>query len=132
MSGIAQDVASLVLEELKRGDGPRSVELRLGKFERGADYPVVVIEPRVEKGRIKLDVFTQYGNRCEWRTASGLSVEGAFQLAIADAQARGFHGVSACIHKDRGEDPVANVHVPLDNREKIEETLRRLVRAVSE
>lgn len=132
MSGIAQDVASLVLEELKRGDGPRSVELWLGRAERWADTTLVVIEPRVEKGRIKLDVFTQNGHRRDERRQTGLTVDGAFQLAIASARTEGGSSLCAGIYKDGGWPPVMQVYVPLDKDGETEETLRRLVRAVSE
>ena len=132
MVGLAHDVAGLVLEELKRGDGPRMVELRLGKAEQYAADPLVVIAPSVDKGRTRLDVFTQWGHDCEGRKAAGLSVEGAFQLAIADAQARGYQGVSAGVYKDCEWPPVAEVWVPLGEEAEAEATLRRLVRAVSE
>ena len=132
MSGLAEDVAGLVIEELKRGDGPRSVELRLGKAERFAADPLVVIAPRVEKGRTKLDVYTQWGHECDERKAAGLSVDGALHLAIADAQARGYQGVSAGVYKDCEWPPVAEVWVPLGEEAEVEATLRRLVRAVSE
>ena len=89
MAGLAEDVAGLVLEELKRDDGPRSVELRLGKAEQYAADPLLVIAPSVDKGRTKLDVYTQWGHECEGRKASGLSVDGALHLALADAQASG-------------------------------------------
>ena len=132
MAGLAHDVAGLVLEELKRGDGPRSVELRLGKAEQYAADPLVVIAPHVEKGRTKLDVYTQWGHECERRKESGLSVDGAVHLALADAQAKGHHGVLAGVYKDRQWPPVAEVWVPLEKEEEAEATLRRLVRAVSE
>ena len=132
MAGLAEDVAGLVLEELKRDDGPRSVELRLGKAEQYAADPLLVIAPSVDKGRTKLDVYTQWGHECEGRKAAGLSVDGAVHLALADAQARGHHGVLAGIYKDREWPPVAEVWVPLDKEEEAEATLRRLVRAVSE
>ena len=45
MAGLAEDVAGLVIEELKRDDGPRSVELRLGKAEQYAADPLLVIAP---------------------------------------------------------------------------------------
>ena len=132
MAGLAHDVAGLVLEELKRGDGPRSVELRLGKAEQYAADPLLVIAPSVDKGRTKLDVYTQWGHECEGRKASGLSVDGALHLALADAQARGHHGVLAGIYKDREWPPVAEVWVPLDKEEETEATLRRLVKVVRE
>ena len=71
-------------------------------------------------------------HECEGRKATGLSVDGALHLALADAQARGHHGVLAGIYKDREWPPVAEVWVPLEKEEEAEATLRRLVRAVSE
>ena len=70
MAGLAHDVAGLVHEELKRDDGPRSVELRLGRAEQYASDPLVVIAPSVDKGRTKLDVYTQWGHECEGRKAA--------------------------------------------------------------
>lgn len=132
MTGLAQDVADLVIEELKCDDGPRLVELRLGKAERFAADLLIVIAPCVDKGLVKLDVYTQLGHDSEERKAAGLSVDGGLHLAIADAQARGHHGVLAGVYKDREWPPVAEIWVPLDKEEETEATLRRLVRAVSE
>lgn len=142
MPGLAEDVAGLVLEELKRDDGIRRVELRLGNAERYTTPQLVVLAPRVENGLVKLDVFAQYGHDSEERTALGLSIDGALQLAIADAQARGYTAVLAGLYNNDGElfkRPVTHTYVPFERQDGSEATpetclatLRRLVRAVSE
>ena len=141
MTGIAQDVAGLVIEELKRGDGPRRVELRLGNAERYTDPQLVILAPRVENGLVKVDVFAQYGHDSEERTALGLSIDGALELAIADAQARGYTAVLAGLYNNDEElfkRPVTQTYVPFERQggpeatpERCLETLRRLVKAVS-
>ena len=82
MAGLAEDVAGLVLEELKRNDGPRMVELRLGKAEQYASDPLVVIAPSVEKGRTKLDVYTQWGSKTDLSFVVALKPRRALAQAL--------------------------------------------------
>ena len=88
---------------------------------------------------IKDEEWTQ---RAHARTALGLSVDGALQLAIADAQARGYTAVLAGLYnndKELFKRPLTQTYVPFERQDRSEATpetclatLRRLVRAVSE
>ena len=64
------------------GDGPRSVELRLGEAERYSTDPLVVIAPRVETGSTKLDVYTQWGSKTDLSFVVALKPRRALAQAL--------------------------------------------------
>ena len=99
--GVASDEARLVIDELRREDGPMPLCVHLGATNNYDEGPVAIVKPTFVNGHITHHVGYQEGhNRREATYFVRMALDAILRIAVVQAKSTGRCGVEVGLYRN--------------------------------